>query len=161
MHFAEFGVVMMLFLVGGTAATALFMAIARPDSGLGGLQVAVTTGRRHHQFHLWLSWQMRLAVGMILIIFQRRSCSKLSKKNIKPGGPVVFLSAVVSGHCRHPMVALLPLLAVKGGSSVTLAANRMIFVAAEQHSAAYRVQRSCLMIVTVGGIGKTVSGAPD
>jgi len=37
------------------------------------------------------------------------------------------------------MLALLPLLAVKSGSSVTLAANQVIFVAAEQHSAAYRV----------------------
>jgi len=41
------------------------------------------------------------------------------------------------------MLALLPLLAVKGGSSVTLAANRVIFVAAEQHSAAYRVGNAC------------------
>jgi len=49
------------------AVATFCVAIARPDSGLGGLQVAIyDTIRRHHQFHLWLSWQMALAVGMIL-----------------------------------------------------------------------------------------------
>jgi len=49
------------------------------------------------------------------------------------------------------MLALLPLL-VKGGSSVTLAANRVIFVAAEQHSALTGWQQALLVMVTVGGI---------
>jgi len=112
MHFAEFGVVMML-LVGLELQPSLLWRLRVPILGLGGLQVAVTTGRRIISFIFGLSWQMAL-VGMISHCLQRRSCSKLSKRRAKEGG--VFLSAV-SGHCRHPDVTLLPLLAVKGGSS--------------------------------------------
>ena len=42
MHFAEFGVVMMLFLVGLELQPALLWRMRGPILGLGGLQVAVT-----------------------------------------------------------------------------------------------------------------------
>src|SRR6478609_8699788 len=42
MHFAEFGVVMMLFLVGLELRPSLLWQLRRPIFGLGGLQVAVT-----------------------------------------------------------------------------------------------------------------------
>src|SRR3954447_9563413 len=42
MHFAEFGVVMMLFLIGLELRPALLWQMRRPILGLGGLQVAVT-----------------------------------------------------------------------------------------------------------------------
>ena len=43
MHFAEFGVVMMLFLVGLELEPALLWRLRGPILGLGGLQVPVTT----------------------------------------------------------------------------------------------------------------------
>ena len=43
MHFAEFGVVMMLFLVGLELEPALLWRLRGPILGLGGLQVAATT----------------------------------------------------------------------------------------------------------------------
>ena len=42
MHFAEFGVVMMLFIVGLELRPALLWQLRRPIVGLGGLQVALT-----------------------------------------------------------------------------------------------------------------------
>ena len=49
MHFAEFGVVVMLFLVGLELQPSKLWALRRPIIGLGGLQVIVTAaahGRR-------------------------------------------------------------------------------------------------------------------
>ena len=46
MHFAEFGVVMMLFLIGLELRPALLWQLRGPILGLGGAQVAVTTARR-------------------------------------------------------------------------------------------------------------------
>ena len=47
MHFAEFGVVMMLFVIGLELQPALLWRLRGPILGLGGLQVLVTTaGRR-------------------------------------------------------------------------------------------------------------------
>src|SRR3954471_23989023 len=43
MHFAEFGVVMMLFLVGLELKPSLLWQLRRPIFGLGGAQVVVTT----------------------------------------------------------------------------------------------------------------------
>ncbi|HWM25114.1 MAG TPA: cation:proton antiporter, partial [Chthoniobacterales bacterium] len=42
MHFAEFGVVMMLFVVGLELRPAILWQMRRPILGLGGLQVVVT-----------------------------------------------------------------------------------------------------------------------
>ena len=70
MHFAEFGVVMMLFLVGLELQPSLLWKLRVPIVGLGGLQVGgtaaiillltlVTTG---------LPWQTGLAVGLTLAL---------------------------------------------------------------------------------------------
>jgi glutathione-regulated potassium-efflux system ancillary protein KefC len=67
MHFAEFGVVMMLFLVGLELEPSLLWRLRGPILGLGGLQVVVTTGVvAVIALLLGLPWQQALAVGMIL-----------------------------------------------------------------------------------------------
>ncbi|MCL7991687.1 MAG: cation:proton antiporter, partial [marine benthic group bacterium] len=43
MHFAEFGVVMMLFLIGLELRPTLLWEMRKPILGLGGLQVGITT----------------------------------------------------------------------------------------------------------------------
>src|ERR1043165_6634537 len=43
MHFAEFGVIMMLFVIGLELKPALLWQLRRPILGLGGLQVLATT----------------------------------------------------------------------------------------------------------------------
>jgi monovalent cation:proton antiporter-2 (CPA2) family protein len=157
MHFAEFGVVMMLFLVGLELQPALLWRLRVPILGLGGLQVAVTTlVVAIISFIFGLSWQMALAVGMVLslsstaIVLQTLKEKGLIKTE---GGQSSFSVLLFQDIAVIPMLALLPLLAVKGGSSVTLAANGVIFVAAEQHGAALPGwQQALLVMVTVGGI---------
>jgi len=69
MHFAEFGVVMMLFLVGLELRPALLWKLRAPIVGLGGLQVSSTTlivaalG-----LAAGLPWMQAVAVGLILAL---------------------------------------------------------------------------------------------
>lgn len=67
MHFAEFGVVMMLFLVGLELRPAVLWRLRAPVMGMGGLQVGVTSVVGWVlSMGFGLPWQSALAVGMIL-----------------------------------------------------------------------------------------------
>ena len=67
MHFAEFGVVMMLFLVGLELQPKLIWRLRGPIFGMGGLQVLLTTGFFFcTQLLIGLSWRPALAIGMTL-----------------------------------------------------------------------------------------------
>jgi len=67
MHLAEFGVVMLLFLVGLELQPSLLWRLRVPILGLGGLQVVGTSlVVSAIAIAFGLSWQMALAVGMIL-----------------------------------------------------------------------------------------------
>ena len=69
LHFAEFGLVMMLFVIGLELAQETLWDIRRKILGLGGLQVALSIGAIS-----WLmvqagcAWQTGLAVGMIFAL---------------------------------------------------------------------------------------------
>src|SRR5437868_14550073 len=67
MHFAEFGVVMMLFVVGLELQPSLLWRLRAPILGMGGLQVAGTTAVvALGAIALGLHWKMSLAIGMTL-----------------------------------------------------------------------------------------------
>src|SRR5512145_85380 len=67
MHFAEFGVVMMLFVIGLELEPALLWRMRVAIAGLGGLQVIVTAAAvAGLAFLAGLSWQAACAVGMTL-----------------------------------------------------------------------------------------------
>ncbi len=157
MHFAEFGVVMMLFLIGLELQPALLWRLRVPILGLGGLQVVVTTlVIAIISLILGLSWQMALTVGMVLslsstaIVLQTLKEKGLIKTEV---GQSSFSVLLFQDIAVIPMLALLPLLAVKGDSSVTLAVNGVSFVAAEQQGSALPGwQQALLVMVTVGGI---------
>ena len=69
MHFAEFGVVMMLFLVGLELRPALLWRLRAPILGMGGLQVGLTAALvAAIGLGFGLIWQQALAVGMILAL---------------------------------------------------------------------------------------------
>jgi Kef-type K+ transport system membrane component KefB len=69
MHAAEFGVVMMLFVVGLELEPALLWRLRAPILGLGGLQVVGTTAAvTALGVALGLRWQAALAVGMTLAL---------------------------------------------------------------------------------------------
>ncbi len=115
MHFAEFGVVMMLFVVGLELAPALLWKLRKPILGLGGLQVGLTTGLlTAGAMALGLSWQEALAVGMTLalsstaIVLQTLAEKGLLKSS---GGQSAFSVLLFQDIAVIPMLALMPLLA--------------------------------------------------
>ena len=94
MHFAEFGVVMMLFVIGLELRPALLWQMRRPILGLGGLQV-VGTAVVMGAVAMWLglSWKSATAVGLTLalsstaIVLQSLGERGLMKT---PGGEATF-----------------------------------------------------------------------
>jgi glutathione-regulated potassium-efflux system protein KefB len=115
MHFAEFGVVMMLFVVGLELRPALLWQMRRPILGLGGLQV-VGTALAIGFVASWfgLTWQSGLAVGLILamsstaIVLQSLTERGLMKT---PGGEASFAVLLFQDIAVIPIIALMPLLA--------------------------------------------------
>lgn len=123
MHFAEFGVVMMLFVIGLELRPALLWQMRRPILGLGGLQVlgtAVVVGL----VALWvgLPWKSALAVGLILamsstaIVLQSLGERGLMKT---PGGEASFAVLLFQDIAVIPILALMPLLALGPGADAT------------------------------------------
>jgi Kef-type K+ transport system membrane component KefB len=66
MHFTEFGVVMMLFLVGLELKPSLLWQLKLPILGIGGSQVIVTSIIITAIALIFLPWQQALAVGLIV-----------------------------------------------------------------------------------------------
>lgn len=68
MHFTEFGVVMMLFLVGLELKPSLLWKMRTPILGMGGTQVVGTTLLITGVALLFVPWQYALAIGLILAL---------------------------------------------------------------------------------------------
>ncbi len=121
MHFTEFGVVMMLFLVGLELKPSLLWQMRVPIIGMGGLQVVLTTIAIAAPALLFLSWQESLAIGMVLSLSSTAIVLQtLREKGLMetPPGRSVFSVLLFQDLAVIPMLALLPLLstvAVHGG----------------------------------------------
>ncbi|MFC3612814.1 monovalent cation:proton antiporter-2 (CPA2) family protein [Lutimaribacter marinistellae] len=117
-HFAEFGVVMMLFLVGLELQPAMLWRMRTQLLGLGGLQVVGTTLAMAAFGLLFdLTWQAAVALGMILalsstaIVLQTLNEKGWMRSN---GGQSAFSVLLTQDIAVIPMLALMPLLAVGG-----------------------------------------------
>lgn len=116
MHFAEYGVVLMLFLVGLELQPSVLWRMRVPIVGLGGLQVLVTT-LLIGVFCVWLgyAWQTSLAVGLILsmsstaIVLQTLDEKGWMKTHAGQSGFSVLLFQDVA---VIPMLAVMPFLAI-------------------------------------------------
>ncbi len=115
-HFAEFGVVMMLFLVGLELEPKLLWSMRGRLLGLGGGQIGLTTLTVMGIAMLFgLSWTVALAVGLVLalsstaIVLQTLNEKGLMKSD---GGQGSFSVLLMQDIAVIPMLALLPLLAV-------------------------------------------------
>jgi len=116
MHFAEFGVVMMLFLVGLELHPERLWKLRHSILGLGGLQVLVTTAIIFiiclYLFNL--AWQTALAIGLMLalsstaIVLQTLSEKGWIKQD---AGQNSFSVLLFQDIAVIPILALLPLLA--------------------------------------------------
>ena len=120
MHFAEFGVVMMLFVVGLELEPALLWRLRGPVLGLGGAQVVGTSLVAFAlAFALGVRWQVSLALGLILslsstaIVLQTLNEKGLMKTR---AGQSSFAVLLFQDIAVIPMLALMPLLATGKGA---------------------------------------------
>ena len=115
MHFAEFGIVMMLFVVGLELEPSLLWRLRRPILGMGGLQVLLTAAAvAAIGLALRLPWQAAVAVGMVLamsstaIVLQTLNEKGLIKT---AGGQSSFAVLLFQDIAVIPMLAAFPMLA--------------------------------------------------
>jgi len=122
MHFAEFGVVMMLFLVGLELQPARLWKLRHSILGLGGLQV-VLTAAAIFAFCYWvftMHWQTALAIGLMLALSSTAIVlQSLEEKGWlkQEAGQNAFSVLLFQDIAIIPILALLPLLAFAPQSS--------------------------------------------
>ena len=121
MHVAEFGVVLMLFLIGLELKPALLWQLKGPIVGLGVSQVTLTTAALAIAGLVFgLSWQQALTAGMILalsstaIVLQSLTERRLLKTE---SGQASFAVLLLQDIAVIPMLALIPLLAPMGDAA--------------------------------------------
>lgn len=115
-HFAEFGVVMMLFLVGLELEPKMLWSMRARLLGLGGGQVALTTlAVMAVAMALGQVWSVALSIGLVLalsstaIVLQTLGEKGLMKSD---GGQSSFSVLLFQDIAVIPMLALIPLLAM-------------------------------------------------
>ena len=117
MHFAEFGVVMMLFLVGLELEPSLLWRMRAPILGLGGLQVTLTAAAiTGIGIGLGLAWSSALAVGLILSLSSTAIVLQtLNEKGLMQtrAGQSSFSVLLFQDIAVIPILAVLPLLALE------------------------------------------------
>lgn len=117
MHFAEFGVVMMLFVIGLELEPALLWRLRAPILGLGGLQVGITvTLVTGIALVLGFSWQVALAIGMVIALSSTAIVLQtLAEKGLlqSTAGQSAFSVLLFQDIAVIPMLALMPLLATE------------------------------------------------
>jgi len=131
-HFAEFGVVMMLFLVGLELEPKMLWSMRNRLLGLGGLQVGGTAAAvMAIALYFEQPWTIALAIGLIFalsstaIVLQTFNEKGLTKTE---GGQNAFSVLLFQDIAVIPMLAFIPLLALpdlvaKAQSAVTTAAD--------------------------------------
>lgn len=116
MHFAEFGVVMMLFLVGLELRPALLWQLRRPILGLGGLQVAGTAVLvAGGALLLGVAWRPAIAIGLTFAMSSTAIVlSTLNERGLlkSRGGQSSFSVLLFQDISVIPILAVFPLLAV-------------------------------------------------
>ena len=121
-HFAEFGVVMMLFLIGLELEPAALWDMRHRLIGLGGLQIVVSTMALMTAALLAnQNWQAALAIGLTLSLSSTAIVLQtLSEKGLMQtaGGRSVFSVLLTQDIAVIPILALLPLLAVAAPAQI-------------------------------------------
>ncbi|UJR84703.1 monovalent cation:proton antiporter-2 (CPA2) family protein [Sandaracinus amylolyticus] len=150
MHFAEFGVVMMLFLIGLELRPSLLWEMRRTILGLGGLQVVVTA-----IVVAGIAWALGLApgpaitTGMILSLSSTAIVlQSLSEKNLlrTAGGQASFSVLLFQDIAVIPMIAVIPLLASRAPEVAADAAH------GAGHADRPAWLQALLVLAAIGGI---------
>lgn len=122
MHFAEFGVVMMLFMIGLELEPPTLWRLRKSVLGLGGLQVALTTAAISAiGVSLGFSWHASLAAGMALSLSSTALVLQmLQEKGLMQteAGEKSFSVLLFQDIAVIPILILLPLLSLEGGKPI-------------------------------------------
>lgn len=123
LHFAEFGVVLLLFLIGLELHPQRLWAMRRPILGLGGLQVLVTTMALGGAALLFgLGWRVALIAGMGLALSSTAiALQLLTERNLlpTPAGSASFSVLLFQDIAVIPMLAIIPVLAGSDAETAT------------------------------------------
>lgn len=121
LHFAEFGVIVMLFLIGLELQPSKLWTLRKPILGLGGLQVVGTAAALAISATAYGNdWRTALTIGLILamsstaIVLQSLNERGQLKTS---GGQAVFSVLLFQDIAVIPILALLPVLAMDGAAS--------------------------------------------
>jgi len=121
-HVAEFGVVMMLFLIGLELDPRALWAMRHKLIGLGGLQILLSTlALMVAALFAGETWQVSLAVGLTLSLSSTAIVLQtLSEKGLMQtgGGRSAFSVLLTQDIAVIPILALLPLLAIAPGPQI-------------------------------------------
>ena len=116
MHFAEFGVVLMLFLIGLELEPAVLWRMRVPILGLGGAQVLLTAAvLAGVALYLGLPWQTALAVGFTLALSSTAMVLQTLKEKAwtnTAAGRAGFSVLLFQDIAVIPILAVLPFLAL-------------------------------------------------
>ena len=122
-HFAEFGVVLMLFLIGLELNPRALWAMRDKLLGLGGLQIVLTMALvSAAAVALGQDWRVAVAVGMIFALSSTAIVLQtLTEKRLMQtaGGRSAFSVLLMQDIAVIPMLALLPLLALPGARALS------------------------------------------
>jgi len=114
MHFTEFGVVMMLFLIGLELKPSLLWQMRIPIMGMGGVQVMLSSIIIGGVALIFLPWQPAMAIGLILSLSSTaivlQTLREKGLMNTSPGRSI-FSVLLFQDLAVIPMLAFLPLLA--------------------------------------------------
>ncbi len=120
LHFAEFGVVLMLFLIGLELEPSRVWSLRAPILGLGGSQVAITAvALAAIGVALDLAWRPALAIGLSLALSSTAIVLQtLNEKGLlrTGGGQSAFSVLLFQDIAVIPILAILPLLATPGAA---------------------------------------------
>ena len=157
LHFAEFGVVMMLFLVGLELEPARLWRLRGALLGMGGLQLALTAlAGLGVGVIAGLAWRTALAVGLILAL----SSTAIVLQSLQEKGQLrtdagqrAFAVLLFQDLAVIPLFALLPLLATGAAATEPAAGSHSAAAAWIAH-----LPGAMRAVVTVGAVAAIVAG---
>ncbi|MGR3396590.1 cation:proton antiporter domain-containing protein [Pseudooceanicola nanhaiensis] len=160
-HFAEFGVVMMLFIIGLELEPRALWDMRHRLIGLGGLQLLLTTLAVAAVATIWIPWQTAIAVGLVFALSSTAIVLQtLSEKGLMQtqGGRSAFSVLLTQDIAVIPILALLPLLAV--GAAAVIHPDGSIGTVAEEHHATMSIVEGLpgwgVTLVTLGAVGVVI-----
>ncbi len=161
-HFAEFGVVMMLFLVGLELEPRLLWSMRHRLLGLGGLQVTLTAGAFMAIALMFnIEWRIALTIGLILalsstaIVLQTLKEKGLTRSE---GGRAAFSVLLFQDIAVIPMLALIPLLELPELVQVTSSIASQVAESNPQLDLVSGLPNWVYTIVVLGAIATVVLG---